>query len=141
MILFILIARSWLHGRRYEADEFRNRYARSSSVAPAEATSGRTGGGSWHADVVARAARSASEMRTAATSSSSAATARASMQRETATASTARASMQRETATEASSKQKTISSSMSSTEQTATTKKVASSQLSVSSQINRYLVV
>merc|ERR1712141_240325 len=82
------LARSWLNGRRYEADEFRNRYARSSSVARAETASGTTGG-SWHQDVVARAARSASEMRTAATSSASAATARASMQRETATASTA----------------------------------------------------
>jgi len=118
-------ARSWLNGRRYEADEFRNRYARSSSVARAEAASGTTGG-SWHADVVARAARSASEMRTAATSSASAATAASS-----ATAATAATAIKSETATaaSASTRQQMISSSMSSTQKTESTqKKVATSQ-------------
>ena len=56
------LARNWLHGRRYEATEARDRYARASSMSRGETQSSAS---YLASDMAARSARSASEMRTA----------------------------------------------------------------------------
>ena len=69
------LARKWLHGRRYEATELRERYSRASSMARGEASNSYL-----EAEMAARSARAASEMRTASTRMQSSATASTRMQ-------------------------------------------------------------
>lgn len=52
------LARNWLHGRRYEATELRERYARASSLARGEQSASYLA-----SDMAARSGRAASEMR------------------------------------------------------------------------------
>lgn len=56
------LARQWLHGRRYEATETRERYARASSLARNESANSYLAN-----EMSSRASRAASEMRTAST--------------------------------------------------------------------------
>jgi len=62
------LAKQWLYGRRYEATELRDRYARASSLARGESAVAAASNSYLEKEMAARSARASSEMRATATS-------------------------------------------------------------------------
>lgn len=96
------LARNWLHGRRYEAGELRERYARASSLARGEQSASYLA-----SDMAARSGRAASEMRASSMQQSQAASRQ---QMISASMSSSRQESSRQTQQQQSLSQRTVSS-------------------------------